>query len=124
MQEETAAPDCRVTDELQFPGANIKGAGAAADAFPTVWAPFHSGWVFRTADHPSPPGTVLHFANMTLVLPNATYAGVHESGFMDFLDLGERGHVCFTNRCAAISHHPCKNLNLDTCGRTFRLLTT
>lgn len=87
-------------------GSNEHGAQSYhRQAFPTVWAPFRGGWVFRTADHAAPPGTVLHFANITLVLPNATYADIYNSGFMDFLDLGERGHVCFTNRCASAAAH-------------------
>lgn len=104
LQAEVTAKDSRVTAVLQHPGANIKGKGANlhGGAFPTVWAPFHSGWVFRTADSAAPPGTVLHFSNVTLVLSEATYTGTHGSGFMDFLDLGKNGHVCFTNRCASM----------------------
>lgn len=96
MQDETPAPASRVTDVLQFPGANLKGSNAGG--FPTVWAPFRSGWVFRTSDYAGKPGTVLHFSNVTLALPGETYAGVASSGFLDYLDLGTNSHVCFTNR--------------------------
>eukprot|EP00892_Ulva_mutabilis_P010488 jgi/Ulvmu1/7811/UM004_0040.1 len=115
---EVPAADGQLADELQWPGANIRGSGIpghaphGAPAFPTVWAPFRSGWVFQTAGHGAPPGTILHFANVTLVLPNATYAGVYDSGFLDFLRFGENSRVCFTNSALVLAS--CQGYDAET----------
>eukprot|EP00892_Ulva_mutabilis_P000789 jgi/Ulvmu1/10710/UM067_0036.1 len=90
------------TPLIPHPGVTIRGnsytAGPGSErTLPTVFAPFHAGTVFRLADNPTPQGTTLHFANMTLLMPNVTFAGVFDSGFLDFFDIGDTAIICFTN---------------------------
>ena len=100
LQAEVPASKSVVTEEVQHPGAEIMGKNTNGQGFPTVWAPFRSGWVFQTADSTAQPGTVLHFSYITLAMPDVTYGGIYASGFMDYVDLGDKGLVCITNRCA------------------------
>lgn len=63
-----------------------------------MFAPFHAGAKFSLQGRDTPPGTTLAFSNVTPLLPNATYAGIFDSGLMEFFDLGRSARVCFTNR--------------------------
>ena len=103
LQAEVPASKSVVTEEVQHPGAEIMGKNTNGQGFPTLWAPFRSGWVFRTADSTAKPGTVLHFSYITLAMPDVTYGGIYASGFMDYVDLGDKGLVCISNRCASES---------------------
>ena len=103
------ACDATVTAAVWHPGVRMVGQSlimmeACADGgglrkrIPTVLAPFHAGTKFTLSDHPSNPGVSLHFTNVTLLLPNTTFAGIFESGFMDFFEMGHSSRLCFTTR--------------------------
>eukprot|EP00892_Ulva_mutabilis_P007870 jgi/Ulvmu1/5455/UM226_0003.1 len=92
------------TPIVKFPGFALTGrsmgesaAGPQQHSIPTVFAPFHAGTIFQLAGRESPPGVTLNFSNMTLLLPNVTYEGIYQSGFLDFFDIGQRARFCFTN---------------------------
>ena len=94
---------------VEFPGIQLSGTSTpelSADGpglparIPTVFAPFYAGTRFVLGDRQAPPGVTLHFANVTLLLPNVTYTGVFDSGFMDFFEMGRFARMCFSNRYA------------------------
>jgi hypothetical protein len=106
LQVEVPPEKARVLGPVTFPGLQFTGTSVALDKngkpklrIPTVFSPFHNGVRFQVPQHSETPGTTLHFSNMTVALPNVTYEGLYDSGFMKFFDLGERAHLCFSNRC-------------------------
>ena len=93
---------------IQFPGRQLTGKSVIDSLsdkqpkrIPTVFNPFYSGFKFRLVARESPPGTTLHFSNMTLMVQNATYDSLATSGVMDFFEFGDSARVCITNRCDA-----------------------
>lgn len=104
MQRTIPPSEATPTPLIPHPGITIHGTSYVAGpdserTLPTVFAPFHAGTVFRVEDPPTPQGTTLHFSNMTLLMPNVTFNGIYESGFLEFFDIGDTAIICFTNRC-------------------------
>lgn len=108
MQEEIPAAEAIEIGPIKYPGILLKGRSVSTNTqpqeqshtlrIPTVFAPFYAGAVFPIQASNAPPGTTLHFANMTLFVANATYATLGESGVMDYFQLGTHARVCFSNR--------------------------
>lgn len=107
MQPLVPPSHAQVTPIIDLPGVVLQGESLLdtlsteqPKRIPTVFAPFHAGWIFRTDSRDAPPGVTLQFSNMTLLLSNVTYEGIYESGLMEFFDLGTSAQVCFVNRFA------------------------
>ena len=109
MQYPVPASEATVATTVSFRGVRLVGKSqleASADGgglrkrIPTVFSPFHGGTKFNISDHPSSPGVAIHFTNVTLLLPNSTFAGIFDSGLMDFFEMGRFARFCFTDRYA------------------------
>ena len=105
LQQMIPAAEASLAPEIQFPGRQLKGrsvldtlADRQPKRIPTIFAPFYSGFKFRLVERETPPGTTLHFSNMTLMLPNATYENLASSGMMEYFDFGQSARTCITNR--------------------------
>ena len=112
VQDPVPASEATDVTTLDYPGVSIRARSVpelSADGsaqprrIPTVFAPFHAGVKFALGARQAPPGVTLHISNVTLLLPNVTYSGVFESGFMDFFEMGRFARMCFTDRCRSPS---------------------
>lgn len=109
LQPAVPASEAVSAPVLELPGATISGKSVPdnqganqSKRIPTVFAPFHAGVKFPIAGVQAPPGVTLSFSNVTLLLPNVTYEGIYQSGFLDFFELGQSARICFTNRYALL----------------------
>ena len=108
VQDAVPATEAAAAPLVEFPGVVLQGESVLATLgmrqprrIPSVFAPFRARTILRVAGREAPPGATLNFSNMTLLLPNVTYDGIYNSGFMDFFELGRSARFCFTNRCVA-----------------------
>lgn len=81
-------------------GKSVLGNGGLR--VPTIFAPEYSGYKFQVQGVEQPPGTILEFRNMTIVMPDAVFdspeTNFQESSIMDYFDMGTSARVCFLNR--------------------------
>lgn len=112
MQAPVPPGDAAEMQLVEFRGVAVQGESVLDTLsvvqprrIPTVFAPFHAGTKFSVQGRDTPPSTTLNFANMTLLLPNVTYEGIYEGGFLDFFDLRQSARISFTNRCSAAELH-------------------
>lgn len=108
VQPEVPAEEAEEVQLVSFPGIEARGRsmgvgrGPRAQRIPTVYAPFSSGYKFRIDDSDGETA-VVNLSNMTLLVPNATYDGLGDSGLLAFfgLDGGQpKDLVCVQNRYA------------------------
>lgn len=116
VQKEVPPEQSQVLGPIQFPGTQMDGQSVVQTEgteqplrIPTIYAPFQSGTVFDFGPNVrgEGPGVALHLSNITLVLPNVTFSGLHTSGFTNFFKFRENARVCITNRHATTCEHAC-----------------
>jgi hypothetical protein len=120
LQPAIPASQAKDLPPIFWPGREVKGrsvpasdSGMQPKRIPTIFAPFHSGYKFSLAGRESPPGSVLLFSNMTLLMANATYSSFNTSGIMEYFDLGTNARFCFINRSAAHLSAHSRHLRVD-----------
>jgi hypothetical protein len=97
-----------------FQGDRFLGPRTLAEGqpkrIPAIFAPFYANTLFQLAARQTPPGTTLHFANMALLVANATFESLESSGVMDYFKFGTASRVCISDRCASESGVHCRLL--------------
>lgn len=94
------------TTLVNTPGAHFRGVSVAEGfsnivplRIPSIYNPFTAGHRF-VVQQPNGGVSALFFSNVTLVVPNATYATLSTSGLRSFLVNTQGTRFCFSNTCA------------------------
>ena len=94
-----------MVDIVDFPGIEARGTtiSGTMSRIPTVYNPFKAGIRAELVEQMDEETTVFNLSNMTFLVPNATYAGLGDSGLLNFFGLQDgqpNDLVCVQNRCA------------------------